>query len=88
MEAEVRCRPTVQVSVYDSASLIHIHRVSLPFDCPCSHKSSSIQKETPKKKPKLEMKPSNGDRYNKDCFVGKNDVSYLSIFKLFTLTHQ
>ncbi|XP_058482811.1 protein FAM76B isoform X2 [Solea solea] len=26
-----------------------------------SHKSSSIQKETPKKKPKLEMKPSNGD---------------------------
>ncbi|XP_061595891.1 protein FAM76B isoform X2 [Cololabis saira] len=27
-----------------------------------SHKSSSIQKETPKKKPKLEMKPSNGDR--------------------------
>uniref|UniRef100_A0A3B4ZBH1 Protein FAM76B n=1 Tax=Stegastes partitus TaxID=144197 RepID=A0A3B4ZBH1_9TELE len=25
------------------------------------HKSSSIQKETPKKKPKLEMKPSNGD---------------------------
>lgn len=31
------------------------------FSC-CSHKSSSIQKETPKKKPKLEMKPSNGDR--------------------------
>ncbi|XP_036435950.1 protein FAM76B isoform X1 [Colossoma macropomum] len=28
-----------------------------------SHKSSSIQKETPKKKPKLELKPSNGDRY-------------------------
>ncbi|PWA23095.1 hypothetical protein CCH79_00002033 [Gambusia affinis] len=26
-----------------------------------SHKSSSIQKETPKKKPKLELKPSNGD---------------------------
>uniref|UniRef100_A0A8C7GNR7 Protein FAM76B n=1 Tax=Oncorhynchus kisutch TaxID=8019 RepID=A0A8C7GNR7_ONCKI len=26
-----------------------------------SHKSSSIQKDTPKKKPKLEMKPSNGD---------------------------
>ncbi|CAB1352662.1 unnamed protein product [Coregonus sp. 'balchen'] len=26
-----------------------------------SHKSSLIQKETPKKKPKLEMKPSNGD---------------------------
>uniref|UniRef100_A0A673Z0V2 Protein FAM76B n=1 Tax=Salmo trutta TaxID=8032 RepID=A0A673Z0V2_SALTR len=25
------------------------------------HKSSSIQKETPKKKPKLEVKPSNGD---------------------------
>uniref|UniRef100_A0A8C7PNJ4 Protein FAM76B n=1 Tax=Oncorhynchus mykiss TaxID=8022 RepID=A0A8C7PNJ4_ONCMY len=25
------------------------------------HKSSSIQKDTPKKKPKLEMKPSNGD---------------------------
>uniref|UniRef100_A0A8C2WLY1 Protein FAM76B n=1 Tax=Cyclopterus lumpus TaxID=8103 RepID=A0A8C2WLY1_CYCLU len=25
------------------------------------HKSSSIQKETPKKKPKLELKPSNGD---------------------------
>uniref|UniRef100_A0A3B5L8S9 Protein FAM76B n=1 Tax=Xiphophorus couchianus TaxID=32473 RepID=A0A3B5L8S9_9TELE len=29
--------------------------------CFCSHKSSSIQKETPKKKPKLELKPSNGD---------------------------
>ncbi|KAK3527663.1 hypothetical protein QTP86_031279 [Hemibagrus guttatus] len=26
-----------------------------------SHKSASIQKETPKKKPKLELKPSNGD---------------------------
>ncbi|XP_030216592.1 protein FAM76B isoform X6 [Gadus morhua] len=26
-----------------------------------NHKSSSIQKETPKKKPKLELKPSNGD---------------------------
>lgn len=32
---------------------------------PLSHKSSSIQKETPKKKPKLEMKPSNGDRYER-----------------------
>lgn len=32
-----------------------------------SHKSSSIQKETPKKKPKLEMKPSNGDRYERCC---------------------
>ncbi|KAM9348455.1 protein FAM76B isoform 1-T1 [Symphorus nematophorus] len=36
-----------------------------------SHKSSSIQKETPKKKPKLEMKPSNGDRYDKCCSWSK-----------------
>lgn len=35
------------------------------FHLLCSHKSSSIQKETPKKKPKLEMKPSNGDRYDR-----------------------
>ncbi|XP_077596429.1 protein FAM76B isoform X1 [Stigmatopora nigra] len=34
-----------------------------------SHKSSSIQKETPKKKPKLEMKPSNGDRWAKSLRV-------------------
>lgn len=36
----------------------------------CSHKSSSVQKETPKKKLKLEMKPSNGDRY--DTCLGKH----------------
>ncbi|XP_042562200.1 protein FAM76B isoform X2 [Clupea harengus] len=36
----------------------HQHRHSSSHH---NHKSSSIQKETPKKKPKLEMKPSNGD---------------------------
>uniref|UniRef100_A0A3P9HFK1 Protein FAM76B n=1 Tax=Oryzias latipes TaxID=8090 RepID=A0A3P9HFK1_ORYLA len=36
----------------------HHHRHSSSHH---NHKSSSIQKETPKKKPKLEMKPSNGD---------------------------
>ncbi|KAL4657354.1 protein FAM76B isoform X4 [Arapaima gigas] len=41
--------------------------ISIVFCCSCflsllfSHKSSSIQNETPKKKPKLETKPSNGD---------------------------
>uniref|UniRef100_A0A8C5HTS1 Protein FAM76B n=1 Tax=Gouania willdenowi TaxID=441366 RepID=A0A8C5HTS1_GOUWI len=36
----------------------HPHRHSSSHH---NHKSSSIQKETPKKKPKLELKPSNGD---------------------------
>uniref|UniRef100_A0A3B4CCS4 Protein FAM76B n=1 Tax=Pygocentrus nattereri TaxID=42514 RepID=A0A3B4CCS4_PYGNA len=36
----------------------HHHRHSSSHH---NHKSSSIQKETPKKKPKLELKPSNGD---------------------------
>lgn len=40
-------------------------RLKIFFFSFSSHKSSSIQKETPKKKPKLELKPSNGDRYDK-----------------------
>uniref|UniRef100_A0A3P9QE46 Protein FAM76B n=1 Tax=Poecilia reticulata TaxID=8081 RepID=A0A3P9QE46_POERE len=39
----------------------HHKYFSFPLRFFCSHKSSSIQKETPKKKPKLELKPSNGD---------------------------
>ncbi|XP_063059925.1 protein FAM76B isoform X2 [Engraulis encrasicolus] len=46
----------------------HQHRHSSSHH---NHKSSSIQKETPKKKPKLELKPSNGDRsYGIDITTG------------------
>lgn len=62
------------------------------FDFLCSHKSSSIQKETPKKKPKLEMKPSNGDRYDKGCNCSfwscKNSHSFWNMFFFFNMSHS
>ncbi|XP_071188984.1 protein FAM76B-like isoform X4 [Salvelinus alpinus] len=45
----------------DLHSRQHHHHQQQRHSSSHNHKSSSIQKETPKKKPKLEMKPSNGD---------------------------
>lgn len=77
MEAEVNFE-FEPLDIHQGKKTFQAQIVQYLFDCLCSHKSSSIQKETPKKKPKLEMKPSNGDRYNKccDCY-GKHKVSHL-----------
>lgn len=87
MEAEVKKHFSFQLIIkHDQFMLTEF---LMPFYCPCSHKSSSIQKETPKKKPKLEMKPSNGDRYSKSCYLAdKNEMPKLSVFNLFSLTYQ
>lgn len=60
MEAEVKLSVSFALhNIYITVFRPKFYIVIFKFLC--SHKSSSVQKETPKKKLKLEMKPSNGD---------------------------